>query len=241
MKQLKLSVFFILMIISSQIYSQVVRGSGNVKTDVRELSGFTELIVQGSFDLVIQQGEQEGVRIETDDNLAELFQTRMDGKKLYINMLADVRKSTVMNVYVSIKELNRIVLLNDIRLKSQSVIHFDELSIFSGGMSEIELEVYAAKLNVQLTDGTYAYFKGFSEYFSAEIHDETEMNALELETNITNVLASGLTEVSVNSQKELKLLVTGSSNIYYTGEPTITERIFSSTGFIVKRKGAKEQ
>lgn len=236
MKQFKLPVIAIFILITSQISGQVVRGSGNVKTELRELSGFNELIAQGSFDLIIQQGDQEGIRIETDDNLIELFQTRIDEKKLHINMLADVRKTSVMNVYVSIKELNRIVLLNDIRLKSDNVIHFDNLYIFSGGMSEINMEIYAAALNLKLTDGTYAYFKGFTEKLDAEIHDETELNAFDMETETCKTLSSGLTEVMLNVKKDLKIQVTGASNVYYTGEPTISERIFSSTGFIVKRK-----
>lgn len=236
MKQLKVTFIVCLIALGFQASSQVVRGSGNVKTVVRELSGFNELIVHGSFELILQQGEQEGVRIETDDNLAELFQTRIEGQKLFINMLADVRKSSAMNVYVSIKELNRILLLNDIRLKSESVIHFDKLRIFSGGLSEINIEVYAAELDLELTDGTYAYFKGFSEKLNIEIHDETELNAFDLEAETCSVLSSGLTETSINVTKDLKLQVTGASNVYYTGEPTISERIFSSTGFIVKRK-----
>lgn len=236
MKQLKLSVVLIFLVLGFQVSSQVVRGSGNVKTDIRDLSGFDELIVQGSFDLILQQGESEGVRIETDDNLAELFQTRIEGTKLYITMLADVRKTSALNVYVAIKELKRIVLLSDIRLKSETVIHFDKLRIFSGGLSEINMEIYAAALDLQLTDGTYAYFKGFTEKLNAEIHDETELNAFDLEAENCRVLTSGLTETSINVQKDLKILVTGASNVYYTGEPTISERIFSSAGFIVKRK-----
>lgn len=236
MRHIKITIFSIFILFGIQGYAQVVKGNGNVKTSVRELSGFNELVVQGSFELIIQQGEQEGVRIETDENLSELFQTRLDGKTLFINMLADVRKSTAMNVYVSIKELTKIVLLNDIRLKSHNVIHFDQLEVFSGGMSEIELEIHASSLQCELTDGTYAYFKGFTENLNIEIHDETELNAFDLESNNCKVLSSGLTEVMVNVKTDLKVQVTGASNVYYTGEPTISERIFASTGFIVKRK-----
>jgi len=218
------------------VNAQVIRGNGNVKTDVRNLSGFTEIIAQGNFNLILTQGDKEGVKIETDENIVELFQTRIDGKRLFITMVADVRKSGALNIYLSIKELNSIILLNNISLKTEGVIHFDELSIFSGGMSQVEMELFATKLNLQLVDGTYAYLKGYAESFSAEIHDETELNAFDMQTDSCNVLSSGLTEVSIDVQKDLKLLVTGGSNLYYTGNPKVSQRIFSSTGFIVKRK-----
>jgi hypothetical protein len=228
------TLFFILINIDAT--SQVIKGSGKIVTDNRELTGFNELIAQGSFNLILTQGEKEGVRIVTDDNVVELFQTRVDGKKLYITMVADVKKSASTNVYVSVKELVNIILLSEISLKTETVIHFDELNIFSGGLSQLNLEVYAASLKMQLTDGTYTYLKGYTEKFAAEVHDETELNAFEMQVDYCDILASGLTEVMIDVQKELKMLISGGSNLYYTGNPVISQRIFSSTGFIVKRQ-----
>lgn len=218
------------------LYAQVTKGEGSLKTDIRELSGFNEIIAQGHFDLTLVQGEKEGVRIETNENLIDLFQTRLEGKILYITMTADIRKYSAMNVTISIKDLKKIVLLNEVSMNSNSVIHFDQLELFSGGMSKINLEVYAAKLDVQITDGTYAYLKGFAENLLIKAHDETELNAFDLKVDNCQILSSGLTEVMVNVEKDLKLMVSGSSNVYYIGETEISERIFSSTGFIVKRK-----
>ncbi|MGD9992118.1 MAG: head GIN domain-containing protein [Salinivirgaceae bacterium] len=220
----------------SAVNAQVVKGEGEVKTDVRELSGFTGIIAQGRFELTLVQGGPEGVRIESNENLLEFFQTRIEDSILYISMTADIRKYNALNVTVSIKELKKIYLLNEISLLSNSVIHFEELEVFSGGMSRISLELYASKLNLQLADGTFASFKGFASNMQAEIHDETELNAFELQVDKAFILSSGLTEVMVNVKKEMRLMVSGSSNVYYMGEPRIKERIFSSNGFIVKRK-----
>jgi len=231
-----LVILSLIFILNFSAKSQIIRGNGNLKTDLRALSGFNEIIAQGSFSVILTQGEKEGIRIETDENIVEIFQTRIEKQTLYITMLADVRKSEKLNVYVSIKELTKIVLLNDISLKTETVIHFDDLKIFSGGMSKLNIELFAASLSVELNDGTYGYLKGYSENFNAQIHDETEMNAFDLQTDFCEVLSTGLTEVMVDVQKELKFLVSGASNLYYTGSPTITERIFSSSGFIVKRQ-----
>jgi hypothetical protein len=228
------TLFFILINIDAS--SQAIKGSGKIVTDNRELTGFNELIAQGSFNLILTQGEKEGVRIVTDDNVVELFQTRVDGKRLYITMVADVKKTESTNVYVSVKELVNIILLSEITLKTETVIHFDELKIFSGGLSQLNLEVYAASLNMQLTDATYTYLKGYTEKFTAEVHDETELNAFEMQIDYCDILASGLTEVMIDVQKELKMMISGGSNLYYTGNPVISQRIFSSTGFIVKRQ-----
>lgn len=221
---------------SNDIFSQVIRGNGKVRTDNRDLVGYTEIIAQGQFTLILTQGEKEGIRIETDENLLELFQTRIESKKLYITMLADLKRQEGVNVYVSVKSLEKITILDEVKLKSESLIHFDELTINSGGMGDINMELYAAKLNLELVDGTYAYLKGYTEKLHAHVHDETELNSFDLQADFCEIQSTGLTEVMISAEKELKLMVTGGSNVYYTGNPTITERIFASSGFIVKRQ-----
>jgi len=186
--------------------------------------------------LILTQGDKEGVKIESDENVVELFQTRIDGKKLYITMVADVKKLATSSVYVSVKELVKITLLNEITLKTENTIHFDELAIFCSGMCQLNLDIYAASLTMQLTDGAYCYLKGYTEKFTAEIHDETELNAFDMQTDYCTIISTGLTEIMVDVQKDLKLLVTGGSNLYYTGNPEVSQRVFSSTGFIVKRQ-----
>lgn len=228
--------FLVLIINSTNIFSQISKGSGIVKEDVRDLKGFTEIIAQGKFRLFLVQGDTEEVKIVTDDNLNKYFQTRMDGEVLHINMNADIRKYKELNVYVSIKSLKKITLLNEVFLESTNVLQFDELTLLAGDMSRIEIEIFASKVDLGLTDGTYVYIKGYSERLNMEVHDETELNAFDLQSDYCNVKSSGLTEIMINVEKDLKLFVTGSSNVYYTGVPKISKRIFTSSGFIVKRK-----
>lgn len=235
-KLIFLASIFVFALLNISVHAQVMKGSGKVRTDTRALSGYNEIIAQGVFTLILTQGNSENVKVETDDNLIELFQTRVENKKLYITMLADIRKSEGVNVYVSLKELEKITLLNEIVLKTETVVHFDELNIFSSGLSRLNVDLYAASLTIELCDGTYAYLKGYTESLSVHVHDETELNAFDLQSDFCEVLSTGLTDVMVNAQKELELVVTGGSNLYYTGDATVNERVFSSNGFIVKRK-----
>jgi hypothetical protein len=162
----------------------------------------------------------------------------MDDKTLYITMSADLKKSTQLNVTVSFKELQQITLLDEVGLKSEKVLQFSNINIINSGLSKIEMELFASSCSIELNDGSFALLKGYSEIFECKLHDESELQAAELQTDYCKIKASGLTEVNINVQKELALMATGQSNIYYVGEPNITQRIFSSNGFIVKRKPA---
>lgn len=232
--------YFTLILVSVFLYTattgQVVKGSGKLKTETFEFSGFKHLMLQGTFNLSITQGDTEGLRISTDDNLIELFQTRMEGDVLYITMLADIRKFEELSVSLSVRDLQSIILLNQVNIASEQVLHFDDITIFSSGSSQINCEFYTTKMVLNLHDQTFAELRGYSEILSINAHDEVELSAFKLQSEKCQVTSTGYSEVMIKAEKSLKLKVTGESNVYYIGEPKITERIFSSAGFIVKRK-----
>lgn len=238
MKKTLLSGLILALFFSANTFGQAAKGSGKLKTETIELSGFKHLILNGTFKVILSQGNEEGVRVSTDDNLVNLFQTRMDKDVLYVTMLADVRKATELNVYISYRELKNITLLKNVSVSSDQVIHFDELKLFLSGGSAINSEIFATVLRVKQNDQSFCNIKGYAEKLFIDIHDETEFNCFSLKSELCQVEATGYSEVMINCEKTLKLKVTGESNVYYTGEPKITERIFSSNGFIVKRKAA---
>ena len=242
MKLLNISLlFFVLFSVQFVSYSQNVRGNGKVKKEIREVSNFNEVVLQGKFNVVLIQGQRQSVEIETDENLLELFQTYVKDNTLYLIMTAAIKKSEKLNVYISVKDINSFTLLDQIVFKSENVIHFDSLTVLMGGMSQIDLQLYAEYFNLQLYDGCYAKLTGYTETFIAHVHDETELDAFKMHSDYCNILSSGLTDCKIYVDKTLNLFVTGASNLYYMGNAKIKQRVFSSTGFIVKRQEVKKQ
>ena len=61
-----------------------VRGSGEIATEVREVSGFSEVHLEGSGDVIVDVGKSESLTIAADDNLLELIATSGSGSRLVI-------------------------------------------------------------------------------------------------------------------------------------------------------------
>lgn len=234
-------VLLVSILLSINLYSQAIKGSGTVKTDMRDVQGFKRIIAQGNFNLILIQNDKEGLRIETDDNIIELFQTRMEDNTLFITMLADIRRFNVLNVYVSAINLNEVVLLNQVSLKSEGLLKFPNLNLFSCGMSNINTEIETKNLSIDLADGSACKLKGKSENLQLRMHEDTELNAFELEVHDAEIISTGFAEVMVNVSGNIQITATGESNVYYIGNPIFKKRIHSSTGFIVKRKNANEE
>ncbi len=233
----KISSFILIVTIlfSVSAQGQIARGNGKIKSETRTYSDFTEVVAIGNFDLYLTRGEKVGVRIDTDENLVNFFQTRTEGNILFIEMLAEVRKFKDLSVYLSVDELTKISALGSVRLLSDEALQFENLDITCGDGSLVELNLSANNLSINFTDFANAVLKGSTKNLIMKCSDESIINAFGLTTHNCHLTTSGYSEVRINVSDEIQIKATGQSNVYYTGNARITERIFSSAGFVVKR------
>lgn len=215
--------------------SQNIKGNGKVKTDVRQVNGFNRVVVQGLVELFLSQESTESVKIESEENLISLFKTSVSDSTLYV-FVPSVKKALKLNVTVAYKDLKQIILLNEVTLQSEKVANFDDIEIICGGSSRLNFEYKAARSTIKVLDNSAVSLRGYSEYLTVEAHDETEVNAFDLQSDNCTVIGSGFAEISINVKKKLGVTMSGSCNLYYMGEANIWQRNFTSTGLITKRK-----
>lgn len=230
------SLLLLLAISPNNIFAQSIKGNGKVKTEIKSVSGFDRVVIQGQVELFLTQESTESVKIEAEENLIELFQTTTSNNTLYILVPTNIKKSMAMNVTLAFKELKQIIVLDEVTLKSDHAINFDDIQIICGGTSKLDFEFKATNCTLKLLDAANAFTRGYAEHLLIEAHDDTEINAFDLQSDFCDIIGSGYSEISANAQKTLAITLSGSSNLYYMGEPTISQRNFNSTGLITKRK-----
>jgi hypothetical protein len=69
---------------NNTIGSNILKGSGNVKLDARDVSGFTSVEVSGSGNLIVEFGDTEALTIEAEDNLLPLLTSEVKDGKLIL-------------------------------------------------------------------------------------------------------------------------------------------------------------
>ncbi len=91
---------------------ETVRGSGNVITEEREVSGFTAVSLQGVGELVIDQTGRESLTITADDNLLPYIETQVRGGKLIISIQDNVLFNNVtgLTYHVTVNTIESIEL-----------------------------------------------------------------------------------------------------------------------------------
>lgn len=217
--------------------AQNIKGNGKIKTDVRQVSGFNRVVVQGQVELFLSQETTENVKIESEENLISYFKTSVSDSTLYV-FVPTIKKTLRLNVTVAFKDLKQVVLLNEVTLNSEKVANFDNIEFICGDASKLNFEFKARKCTLKVLDNGNASLRGYTEYLTVEASDETEVNAFDLQSDYCTVIGSGYAEISINAKKKLGVTISGSSNLYYMGEANIWQRNFTSSGLITKRKTA---
>lgn len=183
-------------------------GSGNVITKEFPIKSFDELSAGGVYNLVLIQGDKEGVKIEADDNLMDLFEVSNEGSKLNIAMKKDVNfdsKEKSLKVYVSFRKLKALDLKMVGNTSAEGQMNFDNLTINNKSVGNTELKLTVQKLDIRnkgvgdiklsgKADEVIIYNKGVGSIVAA--------NFVAQKMEIEN---TGVGSAEVNAEKELKV------------------------------------
>lgn len=184
-----------------------IKGSGKVITKDVPVQGFDEISASGVFSLVLTQGGKEGVKIEADDNLQEIFEVKNEGSKLTISMKKNTNfdSDAKLKVYVSFNKLKSLDLKMVGGTSNEAQLNFDHLTINNKSVGSVKLRMSAKKLHIvnksvgdiDLTgkaDDVTIFNKGVGSIDAADF----VIQNLEIEN-------TGVGSASVNVEKECKV------------------------------------
>ncbi len=88
MKNIKLSILTIIIATSFSSCKKggvfCYKGNGELVTEERIHTGFTEISLESTGDLFVEQGSDYSVEIETSENLMDIIETKVKGSTLEI-------------------------------------------------------------------------------------------------------------------------------------------------------------
>jgi hypothetical protein len=86
---------------------KILTGSGDLKTEGRNVTGFTKVETDGSINVFITKADAFEVKVESDDNLIPYIVTEVKGNTLVVRMKdnINIRKAKKMTVYASMPRL----------------------------------------------------------------------------------------------------------------------------------------
>ncbi len=179
--------------------SDCIRGSGNVKEEIRSLPFFKDVDIDGVFDVSIVCQEKQNVRVSGDDNILPAISTKVEGEKLLIRTDVPICTTSELSVHISVSNIERVKVSGAINLAITKVQN-QKLSIDHDGAGDIEASGKTKSLEITI-DGS------------------GDLNAKDLVAENVKVKLDGASDVVVHAVEKLEVDHNGAGDIQYKGKP----------------------
>ncbi|MEO8719725.1 MAG: head GIN domain-containing protein [Ginsengibacter sp.] len=226
-----------LMLMGLNLNAQIlksIKGDGNLKTEVREVSGFTSLSSRGSIEVQINYGNTNNIKVEADENLLPYIETTVDDGTLLVQFKKNLnlKPRSKMVVYVSMNKIKNLQLSGSGNINGTGEFGSDEQTkVNISGSGNINLNSVSfkdAELNIS-GSGNIELKKGNVENLKASVSGSGNIDCSGVTSQNVVVKISGSGNASVNVNKDLSASINGSGNVYYKGKATnITTKVAGS-------------
>ncbi len=129
-----------------------IKGSGIVTLKEVEIEeSFDSIDIDGDFEIELSQGNTSLYTIETDDNLIDVIQFRVEDNTLKISATHRIVKKKRFKITLTAATIAEIHLNNDARIKGNQLLKGDNILVTAGKSSEFDLDLdYAETINLEL-------------------------------------------------------------------------------------------
>lgn len=216
--------FFVLALMLADVpaMAQRIKGNGNIKTQDRDVSGFTGLDVSGGFEVQVTQGNNEGLRIEADENLLDNIKTEVKNGVLHIYNEGNITTKNSMKAYVTLKELNSLDISGGVKVVGKSTFKPKTFKMDLSGASTIKLDLVTERLVADMSGASKIALTGRADELLLNMSGASDVDAEDLEAKDVKVEASGASKVRVFAKESLAIDASGASQVRYKGSPSIT-------------------
>jgi len=194
-----------------------VVGSGNLVTEEKLFSDFTSVDAGSGFNVEISESNSYSVFVTADDNVMDNIHVSKLGDTLNVRVNWGVSLSSVtLKVRITMPELLRLELSGGARGIIEEISSADSVSFNLSGGSQLVGHGEAGNLEIDLSSGSRLDFTDFK-------------------SQNVNIELSGGSQATINMDGTLDADLSGGSQLYYIGDPTLGD-IETSGGSSINKK-----
>ncbi|MEZ5071766.1 MAG: head GIN domain-containing protein [Bacteroidales bacterium] len=231
---LSLPIFLSSCIISG--WDNAISGNGNVREESRNVDGFDGVHVSSGIDVLLSQGADFEVVVETDENLHEIIETYVEGSLLVVKTdHVSIRNAKAKRVHVTLPELRELKISSAGDCVGQTPFSCKDLRLEISSAGDLTLDVDAEDIHLDISSSGDCDLSGRCDEFRASLSSAGDLDAFELEARKVDVSASSAGDAKVWASEEISMNASSAGNIYYRGDAQVVNSRTSSAGNIVKR------
>lgn len=183
-------------------------GSGNMVTETRDVSGFDEIVLLGSGEVIVTVTGTESLEIEAEDNVMPLLTSDVIDGRLELGVKESVTTTRGITYTITAAQLVGVTIRGSGDING-SDIDADSFEAAIEGSGRIDLT-------------------GTSNHLTVRIEGSGDFDGRDLESATGTVTIDGSGRALVNVTDDLTATVNGSGEVEYMGDPILHETINGS-------------
>jgi len=216
------------------ISCESISGNGNVKDEKRPLSNINTIRASGSIDVEIANGDTYSLTVEDDENLIPYVVTEVNGGELNIHYKNGY---SIMNdhakVIVTAPTLDRIITSGSGDISTDGVItNNNQIEMNTSGTGDVKATVNAPSIKVTGSGSGDIELSGMTKNFDCGISGSGDIKCSNLKSENAVIHVAGSSDVHVFASVSLKVNVTGSGDVHYSGNPASPEIHITGSGTV---------
>jgi hypothetical protein len=206
----------------------LIRGSGNLVEQSRELGEFNRIAVSHAFEVDVRIGEQPSVTVTADDNVIEhVTMTVSDGLlRLGLRPGFQVRQAT-LEATVTAPRLEEVRGSGAVDVRVNDTVVGERMRIHASGASDVTGRLEVSAVEVVASGASTVRLEGTADEADLEASGASQLELADLQTAQARARLSGASEGVVAVDDTLDVELSGASTLRYLGEPSITREALS--------------
>ena len=206
--------------------------------ETRNVSGFHGVQVSGGIDLYLSSGTESVSVSAANTNIRNHMVTEVENGILRIHLEKNWRpddSNPRMKAYVSVKNLDKLEASGGGDIIILHEISTGNLDVRLSGGGNMEGKLNAEHLFIKQSGGSNVKLAGNVKDLDVDVSGGGNLDGNELITDYASIHASGGSNSEITVNKELRVVASGGSDVYYKGHASVKE-IKSSGGGSVTHK-----
>jgi uncharacterized protein with beta-barrel porin domain len=208
-----------------------LRGNGDVTSETRDVSNFSELEISSALKVVYTQSPTYKVEVIADDNLIGYITTEVHGNELQVDIKNRrcFNKVTKAEIHISAPSIEKIDISGASEFESTNTMSPGNLSLKASGASRVSLSSQTTGFTGEISGASEIEVSGSSNTLYIDESGASVFNAGSLLTKTATIELSGASSATVNVKNSLNAELSGASNLEYYGSPTVSSSTSGSS------------
>ncbi|WP_310557524.1 head GIN domain-containing protein [Flavobacterium sp.] len=215
-----------------------IKGNGNQKNERRTTAEYDEIKLQGYYDVDLIAGKEGEITVQAEENLMPYIKIEVEGNvlKIYQEKGKNLQPSKGNKILITVPfdKISAVSLSGSGDVNTKNLIKTDKFTATLSGSGDLNLDIEANDVEAKLSGSGDVRLKGKSDKLTVSISGSGDITASNLIVNDVEAGISGSGDIKVNCSGNLNARVSGSGDIFYSGEPKNKDTKVSGSGNIKK-------